>query len=71
MAYESCPECGERVYNLGCVNCNEIAYIEEQDRLTDLNYPHESRYERPPAADAVARAATSEHEPSTRDKESI
>ena len=32
----TCPDCGERVYNLGCVNCNEIAYIEEQERLTAL-----------------------------------
>lgn len=33
---ETCENCGERVYNLGCVNCNEPAYIEEQERLTDL-----------------------------------
>lgn len=32
---KTCPDCGERVYNLGCVNCNEPAYIEEQERLTD------------------------------------
>lgn len=32
----TCPDCGERVYNLGCVNCNEVAYIEEQERMTDL-----------------------------------
>lgn len=25
-----CPDCGERVYRLGCVNCDEDAYIEEQ-----------------------------------------
>ena len=36
MAYKTCPDCGERVYNLGCVNCNEAAYIEEQERLTQL-----------------------------------
>lgn len=39
MAYRTCPDCGERVYSLGCVNCNEAAYIEEQDRLTDLIEP--------------------------------
>lgn len=27
---ETCPDCGCKVYGLGCVNCNEIAYIEEQ-----------------------------------------
>jgi hypothetical protein len=27
---KTCPDCGERVYNLGCVNCNEADYIEEQ-----------------------------------------
>jgi hypothetical protein len=34
---KTCPDCGERVYNLGCVNCNEAAYIEEQERLTELS----------------------------------
>ena len=38
-AYKTCPDCGERVYNLGCVNCNEPAYIEEQEQLTALQYP--------------------------------
>lgn len=33
---KTCPDCGERVYNLGCVNCNEMAYIEEQERLNAL-----------------------------------
>lgn len=36
MAYQVYPDCGERVYSLGCVWCNEEAYIAEQDRLTDL-----------------------------------
>lgn len=35
---ETCPDCGERVYALGCVNCREEAYIEEQEYLTAL-YP--------------------------------
>lgn len=38
MTYKTCPDCGERVYNHGCVNCNEIAYIHEQARLTALQY---------------------------------
>lgn len=33
-----CPDCGERVYNLGCTNCDEAAYIEEQEYLTELQY---------------------------------
>jgi len=32
---KTCPDCGERVYKLGCVNCNEDAYIAEQEMLTD------------------------------------
>lgn len=35
---KTCPDCGERVYNFGCTNCNESAYIEEQEMLTDLIY---------------------------------
>lgn len=31
---KSCPDCGSRVYNHGCVNCNEPAYIQEQIELT-------------------------------------
>jgi hypothetical protein len=27
---KTCPDCGERVYELGCVNCNEVAYIQAQ-----------------------------------------
>lgn len=30
MAHKTCEDCGERIYNLGCVNCNEAAYIAEQ-----------------------------------------
>jgi hypothetical protein len=33
---KTCPDCGERVYSLGCTNCNEVAYINEQERLTAL-----------------------------------
>lgn len=44
MAYETCPDCGERVYNLGCTWCNEDAYIVEQSRLTDLQDEREPGY---------------------------
>jgi hypothetical protein len=30
VSVKSCPDCGCRVYALGCVNCNEEAYIEQQ-----------------------------------------
>lgn len=33
---KTCPDCGCRVYKLGCVNCNEAAYIEEQIQLIGL-----------------------------------
>lgn len=32
---ETCPNCGCRVYRLGCVNCDEPAYIDEQVLLTE------------------------------------
>lgn len=28
---QTCPDCGCRVYSLGCVNCNEDAYIQQQE----------------------------------------
>ena len=31
MAYKTCPECGSRIYEYGCVNCNEQDYIDMQD----------------------------------------
>jgi hypothetical protein len=36
MSYQSCPDCGERVYKLGCTNCNETAYIAEQEALNAM-----------------------------------
>lgn len=39
----TCEYCGERVYALGCVNCNEAAYIEEQEMLTELLYPADDK----------------------------
>jgi len=29
--WTTCPDCGCRVYEHGCVNCNEADYIERQD----------------------------------------
>jgi hypothetical protein len=31
---KTCPNCGCRVYKLGCVNCDEEAYIAEQEAMT-------------------------------------
>lgn len=45
---KTCPDCGERVYNLGCVNCNESAYIDEQERLTDLIEGDDENYDPTP-----------------------
>lgn len=41
---KTCPDCGERVYSLGCVNCNEAAYIEEQIMLTEPLYGPEDEW---------------------------
>lgn len=51
---KTCPDCGERVYNLGCVNCNEPAYIEEQEQLTALYGADEPRFQKV-AADTPRR----------------
>lgn len=56
MAYKTCPDCGELVYNLGCTNCNELAYIEEQDRLTDLYGSDDEREIRRKAEHATVEA---------------
>lgn len=39
MAAKICEDCGSNVYALGCVNCDEVNYIEEQEQLTELQYP--------------------------------
>ena len=36
---KTCPDCGCRVYRLGCVNCCEEAYIEQQAYFDSLHYP--------------------------------
>lgn len=30
MAYKTCPDCGSRIFNHGCVNCDEMDYISMQ-----------------------------------------
>ncbi len=30
---KTCPDCGCRVYEYGCVNCNEQAYIDAQEQV--------------------------------------
>ncbi len=39
----SCEDCGCAVYNLGCTNCNEEDYIEEQEYLTSLPEIYETQ----------------------------
>lgn len=55
---KTCPDCGERVYNLGCVNCNEAAYIQEQIELTArYGQPEDEDFEPiEPVADAGLEA---------------
>ena len=49
-----CPDCGCRVYALGCVNCDEESYIEQQVVL-DEQAEREERAARP-AGNATAPA---------------
>ena len=34
---KTCPDCGSRVYSLGCTWCNEEAYIKEQAHFDAIN----------------------------------
>lgn len=43
MKNEYCEDCGSAVYDLGCVNCNEEAYINQQAELDDVEEYNESR----------------------------
>jgi len=36
MAYKTCPDCGSRIFEHGCVNCNEIDYISMQQEPREL-----------------------------------
>lgn len=40
-----CENCGCKVYKNGCVNCNEIEYIEDQYNELDLDCPDSVRLE--------------------------
>lgn len=55
---QTCPDCGCRVYRLGCVNCNEDAYIAQQ-AAEDQDWPS-------PSVDAVDPQASSTGMPSPR-----
>lgn len=44
----TCPDCGGRVYNLGCVNCNEEDYIEEQAHFDALHEAEQQTEAAPP-----------------------
>lgn len=34
MAYKTCENCGSRVFNHGCVNCDEMEYVSMQEGYT-------------------------------------
>jgi hypothetical protein len=40
---KTCPDCGCRVYSLGCTNCNEEAYIEQQAMFDELPEEYAAR----------------------------
>lgn len=39
MIYKTCEDCGCRIYEYGCVNCNEQEYIDMQESEDRHNYP--------------------------------
>lgn len=43
---KTCENCGSRVYGLGCVNCDEMNYIEEQEYLTQVYAAEQARDDR-------------------------
>lgn len=47
MAYKTCPDCGSRIFEYGCVNCNEQDYITMQG-CYDEPEPEEKKYNPPP-----------------------
>lgn len=47
----TCPNCGCRVYQLGCVNCDEMAYIDQQDVLAQIEDDERRRCEPESLAD--------------------
>ena len=38
MSYKTCPDCGSRMFEYGCVNCNEKDYISMQDGCAHPDY---------------------------------
>lgn len=57
---KACPECGCRVYALGCVNCNETDYIErdfadELREIREAEWADERARERGDAGDSAER----------------
>jgi hypothetical protein len=39
MSYQTCEDCGCRIYNGHCVNCHEETFIAEQYRNEGMNVP--------------------------------
>lgn len=46
MAYKTCPDCGCRIFEYGCVNCNEMDYISMQDDGESSLSKEMKKYER-------------------------
>ena len=44
MAYKTCEDCGSRIFEYGCVNCNEQDYIDMQGAYDKPENPN-TRYE--------------------------
>jgi hypothetical protein len=49
MAYKTCEDCGSRIFEYGCVNCNERDYITMQgaDRFINDTPEHKPKNEKP------------------------
>lgn len=43
---KTCEDCGCRIYEYGCVNCNEIDYIEAQDAFFEAEIDHDEKHGR-------------------------
>ncbi len=39
MKSKHCENCGDRIYNLGCSNCSEVRYIEQQYHELEMDVP--------------------------------
>lgn len=50
MAYKTCENCGSRIFEYGCVNCNEEDYITMQGAYDTPEPPKEKPKDNPPAA---------------------